>query len=219
MHTHTHTHTHAHKHPQLGCASASPPPSGGECSARIASPLGLIPASKPRALILVGVVGGVNAVRAHCARAHVVARDGQVHRAANAQVVEAKLHVDVLAPSLPLQLSRATVRSRKVGLHGRSRERLQGAEHHGPARPRALATVLHVDSLAGDRPQLLAYPACKDHAVGVSLQDEVVHPPSEVLSDLLPGLHEDQGVGCRAILGDAHGHRGDLRRWNSDPQV
>mmetsp|Transcript_28156 Transcript_28156/g.83896 ORF Transcript_28156/g.83896 Transcript_28156/m.83896 type:complete len:660 (+) Transcript_28156:230-2209(+) len=144
-------------------------------------------------------------------RAHVVAQHAEVGDAADAEVVEAVRHIVVLAPGLPRrpEVLAALAAACRVGIHGLVREDLDGSEHHGEiGRARHLVAVHHVDVLSVVRAHVIPHAVGDEHGVGIHLQGPVVVAEALLADDLVPGLHEEQGVRRGAVLRDAH--RGSL---------
>mmetsp|Transcript_23718 Transcript_23718/g.80204 ORF Transcript_23718/g.80204 Transcript_23718/m.80204 type:complete len:325 (-) Transcript_23718:1021-1995(-) len=164
----------------------------------------LTPALHPSGFVLEGVEGRGVCVSAVRARAHVVAEHTEVPDAPDPDEIHAVRHVVVLAPRCPRQLLAALPAARRVLQHGRLREDLDGAVHHGEVRgPRELVAVHDVDLLSDMGPHVVADPPGDEHRVGVHLDGPVEVPEAVAGDDLVPHGHEELGIPCRAILGDA----------------
>mmetsp|Transcript_23719 Transcript_23719/g.80213 ORF Transcript_23719/g.80213 Transcript_23719/m.80213 type:complete len:276 (-) Transcript_23719:1182-2009(-) len=177
----------------------------------------LTPALHPSGFVLEGVEGRGVCVSAVRARAHVVAEHTEVPDAPDPDEIHAVRHVVVLAPRCPRQLLAALPAARRVLQHGRLREDLDGAVHHGEVRRvRELVAVHDVDLLSDVGPHVIADPPGNQHSIRIHLQGPIIVLETAAGDNLVPDSHEELGVASGAILGGADLDLRDQDRLHCD---
>mmetsp|Transcript_106213 Transcript_106213/g.305392 ORF Transcript_106213/g.305392 Transcript_106213/m.305392 type:complete len:357 (-) Transcript_106213:529-1599(-) len=168
--------------------------------------VGLAPTGEPRARVLERVVGDLMGVPAARGMATRIAQEVHAVDDADMEQLQALLHVEVLAPALPIEALLALVLVGAVHADGVAREDLQRAEELEGPRLVVPAPVAVGDEerravgvpglVVGVQADLQA--VGEEHGVRIDLDDPLVVPPTAVFEDHVPSLEEDERVQPRA---------------------